>query len=130
MRDALDAILQFRDSTDDLYAWSLEEATRIDRERDEERGLYTGDGGEGAEADPLRSIEKLRAIRERVRACSINFQDRVVSVCHLAANHQDLDIRFLAIRIAFNGHYQLKRASSSKSGSKSARPTTHGTVDK
>lgn len=127
VRDALDAILQFRDSTDDLYSWSLQEATRIDQQRDEERGLYSGPA---TDEDPLKSLEQLRAIRERVRACSINFQDRVVSICHLAANHQDLDIRFLAIRIAFNGHYQLKRASSSKTGSKSARPTTHGAADK
>lgn len=37
VREALDNILKFRDSTEDLYAWSLGEATRIDRGRDAER---------------------------------------------------------------------------------------------
>lgn len=114
---------------DDLYAWSLAEATRLDRERDDERaccpvisltplltcfkGLFTS--APSLEDDPARSSEKLRSIRERVRNCSINFQDRVVSICHLAGSHQDLDIRFLAIRIAFNGHYALRKSKASKS---------------
>lgn len=37
VREALDNILKFRDSTEDLYAWSLGEATRLDRVRDVER---------------------------------------------------------------------------------------------
>ncbi|ORY24380.1 Spc98 family-domain-containing protein [Naematelia encephala] len=111
VRDALDFVLQFRDATNELYAWSLAEATRLDRERDEERGLYTTPTMD----DPAKSLEQLRAVRERIRTCSINFQDRVVSICHLAGSHQDLDVRFLAIRIAFNGHYALRKSKTSKS---------------
>jgi len=113
VRDALDFILQFKDATDDLYAWSLADATRLDRQRDEERGLHTPSGR--SEDDPLKILDQLRSIRERVRTCSINFQDRIISICHLAGSHSDLDIRFLAIRIAFNGHYALRRSKSSKS---------------
>jgi len=77
------------------------------------QGLYNT--APPVDGDPDRSSEQLRSIRERVRSCSINFQDRVVSICHLAGSHQDLDIRFLAIRIAFNGHYALRKSKGSKS---------------
>lgn len=33
-----------------------------------------------------------------------------MKLCKDAGAHADLDIRFLAIRIAFNGHYSLKRS--------------------
>ena len=46
----------------------------------------------------------------------MTFQDKVVSICHLAAGHADLDIRFLAIRLAFNGHYELRKSKKSVSG--------------
>lgn len=71
--------------------------------------------------DAERSFAQLSSIRERVRACSINFQDRVVSICHLAAAHADLDIRFLAIRLAFNGHYSLRKSSVKGASSRSTR---------
>ena len=70
--------------------------------------------------DPNVSLEKLRALRDRVRSYSITFQDKIVSICHLAATHADLDIRFLAIRLAFNGHYELRK--SKKSGSVKSLP--------
>ncbi|KAK8861575.1 hypothetical protein IAR55_002397 [Kwoniella newhampshirensis] len=125
VRDALAFILQFRDATDDLYGWSLAEATRLDRERDAERGLYTPQTTD----DPSRSYEQLQQIRSRIRTCSINFQDRVVSICHMAGSHTDLDVRFLAIRIAFNGHYGLRKKSSASSaaGGGGGSGSTRGT---
>nr|XP_031862932.1 uncharacterized protein CI109_001407 [Kwoniella shandongensis]KAA5530004.1 hypothetical protein CI109_001407 [Kwoniella shandongensis] len=126
VRDALDYILQFRDATDDLYGWSLAEATRLDRDRDAERGLYTAPTTDS----PSRSYEQLSQIRTRVRNCSINFQDRVASICHMAGSHSDLDVRFLAIRIAFNGHYGLRRkdkSSSAGGGGGGGSSSTRGT---
>ncbi|KAK4690096.1 gamma-tubulin complex component 3, partial [Tremellales sp. Uapishka_1] len=115
VRDALDYMLQFRDATDDLYGWSLAEATKLDRRRDEERGLYSGVNDD----DDERSVDQLRLIRERIRTCSLNFQDRIIQLCQQSASHPDLDIRFLAIRIAFNGHYSLRKPSkSSRAGSR------------
>ncbi|OCF57900.1 gamma-tubulin complex component 3 [Kwoniella mangroviensis CBS 10435] len=105
VRDALDIILQFRDATDDLYAWSLAEATRLDRERDAERGLYTLPTTDS----PTLSSNQLSSIRQRIKNCSNSFQDRLISICHLAGSHTDLDVRFLAIRIAWNGHYSLRK---------------------
>jgi len=69
------------------------------------QGIYSG----GMQDDSVKSLETLRGIRERVRTCSINFQHRLTTICHLAAAHQDLDVRFLAIRIAFNGYYELRK---------------------
>ncbi|OCF44974.1 gamma-tubulin complex component 3 [Kwoniella heveanensis CBS 569] len=106
VREALDYILQFRDATDDLYGWSLAEATRLDRERDAERGLYTLPTTDSQDL----AANQLNAIRSRIRTCSNAFQDRIISICHLAGSHSDLDVRFLAIRIAWNGHYALRKS--------------------
>ena len=133
MRDALELILQFKDAMvslllpttsafiyhslqDDLYAWSLGEATRLDRQRDASRGLYTPSTSSD---DPTRSEEQLQSIRIRIRECSNSFQHRVVSIVHMAGAHADLDVRFLAIRIAFNGHYSLRKKD--RGSSRSAR---------
>lgn len=133
MRDALELILRFKDAMvswllpkrststdqslqDDLYAWSLAEATRLDRQRDASRGLYTPSTSSD---DPSRSEEQLQSIRIRIRECSNSFQHRVVSIVHMAGVHADLDIRFLAIRIAFNGHYSLRKKD--KGSSRSTR---------
>jgi gamma-tubulin complex component 3 len=65
-----------------------------------------------------KSLSQLRSIRVRIRTCSIEFQQHVVTFCQLTGTHPDLDIRFLGIRIAFNGHYELKKP---KKSSKSVR---------
>lgn len=97
---------------DDLYAWSLTEATRLDHLRDASRGLYS---------TPLSSkssepnIDALESIRNRVKSAAHAFSDRLTNICHLAASHPDLDVRFLAVRINFNGVF--KRSSSGKSRS-------------
>ncbi|OXG74279.1 gamma-tubulin complex component 3 [Cryptococcus neoformans Gb118] len=116
VRDALELILRFKDAMDDLYAWSLAEATRLDRQRDASRGLYTPSTSSD---DPTRSEEQLQSIRIRIRECSNSFQHRVVSIVHMAGAHADLDVRFLAIRIAFNGHYSLRKKD--RGSSRSAR---------
>lgn len=119
VQDALEYIIQFRvaavsfnhnptDIQDDLYAWSLAEATRLDSLRDDARGLASAHISPEAED---RHRDQADAIRNRVKSAAHAFQDRVVSVCHLAGSHQDLDIRFLGVRIAFNGFYALKRPS-------------------
>ncbi|WVR03818.1 hypothetical protein IAU60_000814 [Kwoniella sp. DSM 27419] len=118
VREALDAILQFRDATDDLYGWSLGEATRIDQERDAERGLYTN-----ATTDRDHASAQLSSIRQRIRSCANAFQDRVVSICHLAGSHTDLDVRFLAIRLAWNGHYALRKSRAGPGGGGGSRST-------
>ncbi|WVQ79124.1 hypothetical protein IAT38_001219 [Cryptococcus sp. DSM 104549] len=117
VREALDYILQFRDATDDLYALSLAEATRLDRTRDASRGLYTPSTAQAD--DPSRSQEQLQSVRTRIRSVANAFQDRVVSVAHVAGTHSDLDVRFLAIRLAFNGHYSMRKKE--KAGSRGTR---------
>ena len=122
------------DTQDDLYAFSLSEATRLDRHRDVSRGLSSatipGGRDENSKEAEQKRFDTLNAIRERIKSCSIAFQDRVVSICHLAGSHPDLDVRFLAIRVAFNGYYSLRRsktagsvagAGSGTGGSKSTR---------
>ncbi|BEJ16140.1 hypothetical protein CspHIS471_0507450 [Cutaneotrichosporon sp. HIS471] len=108
VQEALGHILAFKAATEDLFKWSLGEATRLDRIRGIERGL-SADDSRAAEAEGTSSREELEEIRSRISKCSLGFQDTVGSVCKEAAAHADLDVRFLAIRIAFNGHYSMRR---------------------
>lgn len=110
------SVFTYHNLQDDLYAWSLAEATRLDRQRDASRGLYTPSTSFD---DPTRSEEQLQSIRIRIRDCSNSFQHRVVSIVHMAGAHADLDVRFLAIMIAFNGHYSLRKKD--RGSSRSAR---------
>jgi gamma-tubulin complex component 3 len=113
VREALANILSFRSATDDLYAWSLGEATRLDRQRDAERGITVDEAAAAAaSAEAEASREHLEGIRNRVHTCAAGFQDSLTTLCKEAGGHHDLDVRFLAIRIAFNGHYALRRGSS------------------
>ncbi|KAI9632597.1 Spc98 family-domain-containing protein, partial [Dioszegia hungarica] len=104
VQDAFEYILQFRAATDDLYAWSLTEATRLDHLRDASRGLYSTPLSTGPRSEP--NIDALDNIRNRVKSAAHAFSDRLATICHLAASHPDLDIRFLAVRINFNGVFK------------------------
>lgn len=125
MREALDICLKFRDVTvcpllllscrpansanhqDDLYAHSLAEATRLDRTRDSARGL-TGPPSPDDNHDPLRNTAKLNAILQRLATLKSEFKSRMDLITQLTAQHPDLDVRFLAIRLAFNGFWGKK----------------------
>lgn len=111
VREALDLILTFCAATDDLFSWSLAVAVSLDAKRDRERGIRkTLSNAESAPPD----FDKLEDIRERIRNCAAQFGDTVSILCKEAGAHPDLDVRFLAIRIAFNGYYGLKRGSKKK----------------
>lgn len=123
VREALDICLKFRDVTvcpyltseeaangqDDLYAHSLAEATRIDRTRDTARGLSDLNT---PEHDPLRSTAQFNSILKRLATLKSDFKSRMDMITQLTAQHQDLDIRFLAIRLAFNGFWGKKEKES------------------
>lgn len=76
----------------------------------------SADDSRAAEAEGDSSRAKLDSIRESISSCSIGFQDTVGQVCKEAGSHADLDVRFLAIRIAFNGHYSLRRTPKAVAG--------------
>jgi gamma-tubulin complex component 3 len=94
---------------DDLYAHSLSEATRIDRTRDTARGLSDLII---PEHDPLRSTAQFNSILKRLATLKSDFKSRMDMITQLTAQHQDLDIRFLAIRLAFNGFWGKKEKES------------------
>lgn len=93
---------------DDLYAFSLGEATRLDRLKDAERGLDMPD----STSDPLRETAKLNAILQRLAGLKSDFKSRMDLITQLTAQHPDLDVRFLAIRLAFNGFWGKRESKS------------------
>lgn len=95
---------------DDLYAHSLSEATRLDRQKDAERGL---DPTISSPADdPLRSTAHFNAILKRMAGLKSDFKSRMDMITQLTAQHPDLDVRFLAIRLAFNGFWGKRESKS------------------
>lgn len=99
------------DEQDDLYAFSLGEATRLDRQKDAERGLDTPGS---TNDDPLRSTAQLNAILKRLAGLQSDFKSRMNMITQLTAQHPDLDVRFLAIRLAFNGFWGKRESSKSR----------------
>jgi gamma-tubulin complex component 3 len=91
---------------DDLYAHSLAEMTRLDRTRDQARGLASSPGDEYD--NDARSTFQLNQILKRLAVLKSDFKSRMDLITQLTAQHQDLDIRFLAIRLAFNGFWGKK----------------------
>jgi hypothetical protein len=110
-------VVSATDRQDDLYAHSLSEATRIDRARDDARGLS---GPDSPDHDPLRSTAQFNSILQRLAGLKSDFKSRMDMITQLTAQHQDLDIRFLAIRLAFNGFWGKKERDSKSRPSRKA----------
>lgn len=81
----------------------------MDRQRDAERGLDTP--GSSSD-DPLRSTAQLNAILQRLAGLKSDFKSRMDMITQLTAQHPDLDVRFLAIRLAFNGFWGKRESKS------------------
>jgi len=80
--------------------------TRLDRTRDQARGLASSPGYDD-ESD-LKSSAQLNSILKRLAVLKSDFKSRMDLITQLTAQHQDLDVRFLAIRLAFNGFWGKK----------------------
>jgi gamma-tubulin complex component 3 len=80
--------------------------TRLDRTRDQARGVASSPSAE-YDTD-LKSTSQLNSILKRLAVLKSDFKSRMDLITQLTAQHQDLDIRFLAIRLAFNGFWGKK----------------------
>lgn len=107
LRELFHNILQFRDATESLYNYCLAEAARVDSERDHDRGVFTL-----PDANPLSTSHKsadLPRILRRVKEYSGLFSERAQAIVHSLQVHQDLDCRFLSIRLNFSDFYRTKK---------------------
>ncbi|KAG8759034.1 Microtubule-nucleating Tub4p (gamma-tubulin) complex component [Serendipita sp. 396] len=108
LRELFNNILQFRDAAETLYNYCLAEAARADSERDHDRGVYTM-----PETDQLsashKSADSLPRILRRVKEYSGLFSERAQSIVHALQVHQDLDCRFLSVRLNFSDFYRTRK---------------------
>jgi hypothetical protein len=72
--------------------------TRLDRTHDQARGLASSPGDEYD--NDARSTSQLNSILKRLAVLKSDFKSRMDLITQLTAQHQDLDIRFLARRLA------------------------------
>ncbi|KAG8821864.1 Microtubule-nucleating Tub4p (gamma-tubulin) complex component [Serendipita sp. 399] len=108
LRELFNNILQFRDAAETLYNYCLAEAARADSERDHDRGVFTM-----PETDQLsashKSADYLPRILRRVKEYSGLFSERAQSIVHALQVHQDLDCRFLSVRLNFSDFYKTRK---------------------
>ena len=132
---ALETMLGFRESLDALCNYALAEASRLDGERAIGResrastrpGLTDGRSSalsrpatpispyqpqEAAPADPA----VLQAITVQLNKRASGFEDLVTTLVHSLALHQDLDLKFLSVRLNFSLYYLQGSSGSSSKG--------------
>ncbi|KAK0206607.1 gamma-tubulin complex, component 3 [Desarmillaria ectypa] len=100
VRELFSIILQFREASDNFYNYCLSESVQRDRERDDERGVYTG-RGTTADALPIQ----LNPVKEY----GAQFSEKAQALVHQLQAHPDLDCRFLAVRLSFSEYYRTKK---------------------
>jgi gamma-tubulin complex component 3 len=137
---ALETMLGFKDSLDALCNYALAEASRLDSERviggrdsrasTGTKGGLTG-GRSSALSRPTTPISPhipvepaaaadpavLQAITAQLHKRATGFEDLVTTLVHSLASHQDLDLRFLSVRLNFSLFY-LQGGSGGSSSSK------------
>ncbi|KAG8928309.1 Microtubule-nucleating Tub4p (gamma-tubulin) complex component [Tulasnella sp. 418] len=100
---AFEAMLQFKEATDDLYKYSLGEAARLDSEKDAERGVYT--------APATRSLgkEHLSRTLRLVEQFSVGFSKAAMSVYSDVNALEDQECKTLSVQLGFSDYYTSKR---------------------
>ncbi|KAI0068681.1 gamma-tubulin complex DGRIP91/SPC98 component [Artomyces pyxidatus] len=104
VRDAFSTIIQFHESTDNLYNFCLTESARRDSERDARRGVFTGAEQRNGQT-PESLLRSLRQCMEHGAA----FSEQTQAIVHSLQSHADLDCRFLGIRLSFSDFYRSKK---------------------
>ncbi|CAG7846630.1 Spindle pole body component alp6 AltName: Full=Altered polarity protein 6 [Serendipita indica DSM 11827] len=107
VRELFNNILQFRDAAETLYNYCLAEAARADSERDHDRGVFTISESDGLGAS--KSADNLPRILRRVKEYSGLFTERAQAIVHSLQLHQDLDCRFLSVRLNFSDFYKTRK---------------------
>lgn len=114
--DMLRFMLNYRDSVDGLYSWSVSDFTRrqeadVRSTLDDGGGLPSGGGGLASEFPVLQ---------ERLRQLGSSFRTRLQILLGDLAYQPDVDMRFLGVAMNFNDVYQPARRKTKAMGSTSA----------
>ena len=117
-------MLNYRDSVDGLYSWSVSDFTRrqeadvrsTTRHTDEHDGLDTPTAGSGA------VTSEFPVLQERLRHLGASFRTRVQILLGDLAYQPDVDMRFLGVAMNFNDVYQpTRRKTKTAPGTATAR---------
>ncbi|KAL6921709.1 hypothetical protein ACHAPO_006995 [Fusarium lateritium] len=104
-------MLNYRDSVDGLYSWSVSDFTQrqeadvrsTTRHTDDHDGLDTPTAGSGA------VTSEFPVLQERLRHLGASFRTRVQILLGDLAYQPDVDMRFLGVAMNFNDVYQPTR---------------------
>ncbi|TFK75864.1 gamma-tubulin complex DGRIP91/SPC98 component [Pluteus cervinus] len=108
VRELFSVILNFTATADDFFGYCLAESARRDQERDVDRGVYTGEVGH------VPQLQKQTNLLDRLDAHRQQFAEKVQQLVSHLQSHDDLDCRFLAIRLSFSEFYKSRKDHSSK----------------
>ncbi|KAF4508283.1 hypothetical protein G6O67_004687 [Ophiocordyceps sinensis] len=117
LSDILRFMLNYRDSVDGLYSWSVSDFTR--RQEADVRGASRLEAIDDS-AYAVEVSSEFPVLQERLRQLGSSFRTRVQILLGDLAYQPDVDMRFLGVAMNFNDVYQPARR-------KSKAPQTGGT---
>jgi gamma-tubulin complex component 3 len=101
-------MLNYRDSVDGLYSWSVSDFTRR-QEADVRTTTRHDDDG----YQPTGSVaSEFPVLQERLRQLGASFKTKLQILLGDLAYQPDVDMRFLGVAMNFNDVYQLSRRKS------------------
>ncbi|KEY63800.1 hypothetical protein S7711_09511 [Stachybotrys chartarum IBT 7711] len=108
LSDILRLMLNYRDSVDGLYSWSVSDFTRR-QEADVRTTTQHDDDG----YQPTGSVaSEFPVLQERLRQLGASFKTKLQILLGDLAYQPDVDMRFLGVAMNFNDVYQLSRRKS------------------
>lgn len=140
LRTQFDSILAFTVAADDLTHFSTRELARYDMER----GVVTTPTERGARSQPVSTSgapassaslapsdpSELARIVKRLGEASSAFQERMVLIVGALEKHANLTVRDLAVRLNFNGRYEVTSHRSSSAANASTGMSSSAVKDK
>lgn len=108
-------MLEYRDSVDGLYSWSVSDFTRRQEAGVRSRSRAMDDAGMSLHDDSIAS--EFPVLQDRLRQLGKSFAVRMSTLLGDLAYQPDVEMRFLGVAMNFNDVYPMRRR---------ARPQGHG----
>lgn len=122
LSDILRFMLNYRDSVDHLYSWSVEDFTR--RQQADVRSATRNRDDHHHLTDNVNVPSELPALQERLRHLGASFRTRLQILLGDLAYQPDVDMRFLGVAMNFNDVYQPARRKTKGHGGASSANTS------
>lgn len=110
LSELLRFMLNYRDSVDGLYSWSVSDFTRRQEADVRTTTRHNSDGTAGAfESGTDAVASEFPVLRERLKQLGTSFRTRLQILLGDLAYQPDVDMRFLGVAMNFNDVYQPAR---------------------